>query len=105
MNKLLLYLSCLIAVFADMLFVIYAKSIKSIIGVLIIAILLNALGVAIWTYSMKKGIEAPMAITVYAVLTVIGCSLTGNILFKEQISLLNWIGIVLASFSMYLISK
>ena len=63
MNKLLLILSCVVAVIADMMLVWFAKKPNHPILFFIGAFLINAFGIAVWTYTMMKGIESATAIT------------------------------------------
>ena len=104
MNKLLLYLSCISAVIADMMLVYYAKKESHPLWLFITALVINTCGIFIWTYSMKKGIESATAITVYAIFTVAGCSFLGFAIFHEPLSLMNKIGLFTAIISLILIS-
>lgn len=103
MNKILLILSCFIAVIADMSFVWWAKKDNHPILSIITGIFLMNLAGIIWMYSMRKGIESATAITFYALFTVAGCSSLGIIVFNEQLSLINSIGLILAFFALVLI--
>ena len=87
-----------------MMLVYFAKAKDSSIWLFITAFLINALGIYIWMYSMKKGIESATAITVYALMTMAGCTLLGNMLFHEHLSIVNWVGISLAAIALILIS-
>ena len=66
MGKLLLFSSCAIAVIADMMFVWWAKNQSHPVWCLILGFILNTIGILIWMYTMKLGIESATAITVYA---------------------------------------
>jgi len=102
--KLILVLSCLIAVVADMFLVWWAK--KGTHPVLCLAagfILLNLAGY-IWAYSMRNGIESAVAITFYAIATVIGCSALGVVIFREPLSTVNGVGIVIGLIALVLVS-
>lgn len=88
-----------------MMFVLYSKKSQHSLSLLVVTLLLNMIGCILWCYSMKKGIESSMAITVYAILTTIGCSLLGVLIFKETISIINIIGIGIALIALYLINK
>lgn len=103
MNKILLTLSCVIAVFADMSFVWWAKKDSHPILSMILGIFLMNLASLIWMYTMRKGIESATAITFYALFTVAGCSLLGFIVFKEQLSFINSVGLILSVFALILI--
>jgi len=104
MVKVILFLSCILAVVADMMLVWYAKHANSSIWFFIIAFLINALGIYIWQYSMKVGIESSMAITTYCLLTTLGCTVLGYFIFGEVLSLVNWIGIFLSIIALILIT-
>jgi multidrug transporter EmrE-like cation transporter len=104
MNKFLLFLSCIIAVIADMGFVWWAKNPTHPIWFLVGAIILNIIGLAIWAYTMRNGIESAMAITAYSLMTVAGCSFLGVVIFKEALSTVNAIGMILAMIALVLIS-
>jgi len=99
--KIILILSCLLAVMADVLLVISAKKI-SVLLFIASMILLN-ISALIWVYSMKKGIESATAIVVYSLLTTIGCSFVGYFLFKERLSTANIVGSVLGVIALLLI--
>lgn len=102
--KIILFLSCFLAVIGDMMLTWYAKKNGTSIWVFIAAFIINALGIFIWTYSMKKGIEAATAITVYAVFTVMACSALGYGIFGETLTATNLVGIILAVISLILMS-
>lgn len=104
MNKLLLFASCFIAVVADMLLVWWAKNPKHPLWSLIIAVILNSIGMFIWTYTMKNGIESATAITFYALFTVAGCSFLGFVIFNEPLSMTNTIGLIMGFIALILIS-
>ena len=102
--KLLLFFSCTIAVATDMMFVWWAKHPSHPLYMLIIGVIANLVGLFTWAYSMYKGVESAMAITVYSLLTVIGCSSLGIFFFKEPFSITNAIGLMLALVALVLIS-
>ena len=104
MDKLLLVASCIVSVIADMLFVWWAKKDTHPLPSLIIGMILINIGAFIWAYTMRKGIESATAITFYAIFTVAGCSFLGFIVFKEHLSLINSIGLVLALVALIMIS-
>jgi multidrug transporter EmrE-like cation transporter len=104
MTKLILFLSCIIAVIADMALVWWAKQPDHPIMALVLGIVLNLCGLMVWAYSMRKGIESAMAITVYALFTVAACSLLGFLIFKEPLSFTNSIGLGLALIALIMIS-
>lgn len=102
MKQLLLILSCLIAVISDMAYVMFAKF--PAINFLIIGVIGSLISISLWIYAMRVGVESSTAITYYCVLTMIGCTLLGHIIFHEQLSLTNWLGIFLAIISLILIA-
>ncbi len=104
MDKFLLFLSCGLAVLADIMLVWFAKTTKMNYLLFIIAFLINAVGIIIWTYSMRKGIESVTAITVYAVCTTIGCSLVGYLYFNEIFSTIKLVGLILGIISLILLN-
>lgn len=53
---------------------------------------------------MRLGMNSATAITMYAVATVIGCTLMGNVLFGEKLSTLNVLGIVIGILSLILVA-
>lgn len=104
MNKLLLFFSCALAVVADMLFVWWAKKpLHPKLSLIIGMILLNVTAI-IWAYTMRKGIESATAITIYALFTMAGCTALGYFMFDENLSTINWIGMVLAAIALIMIS-
>jgi multidrug transporter EmrE-like cation transporter len=104
MNKLLLFASCVLAVAADMLLVWWAKKSTHPSLSLILGLALVNAGALVWAYTMKKGIESATAITFYALFTVAGCSLLGFLVFKEHLTRINAIGLVLALIALVMIS-
>ena len=102
-SKIILFSSCILAVCSDMMLVLWSKNIKHEWWLFVGAILLNILGIIIWCYSMRKGIESAQAITIYAIFTVAGCSLIGHILFKEELSTVNVVGLILSLLSVILV--
>lgn len=104
MAKFLLFLSCFSAVIADMMLVWFAKHKNASPVLFWSAFLINAFGIYVWQYSMRKGIESATAITVYCLLTIAGCTALGYFFFQEHLSLVNWCGIVLAIISLFLIT-
>jgi multidrug transporter EmrE-like cation transporter len=104
MNKILLILSCIVAVAADMLFVWWAKKDSHPTWSFIVGIILLNIATLVWMYTMRKGIESATAITFYALFTVAGCSFLGFMVFKETLSLVNSIGLALAFVSLIMIS-
>ncbi len=104
MNKLLLIASCVVAVVADMLFVWWAKRDNHPQWSWITGIVLLNIATLVWMYTMRKGIESATAITFYALFTVAGCSFLGFVIFKESLSLVNSIGLVLGFIALIMIS-
>ncbi len=103
MHKLILFVSCIVAVFADTLFVFYAKTKIHTPWLLIGALVLMNISALVWTYSMYKGIESSIAITIYALFTVAACTIIGVFIFKDQLSTTNIIGIFLALIALVMI--
>lgn len=104
MGKLLLFISCITAVVADMMLVWYAKHKEASLLLFWTAFLINAAGIYVWQYSMRKGIESATAITVYCLLTTVGCTALGYFFFHEQLSIKQMTGILLAIISLCLIT-
>jgi multidrug transporter EmrE-like cation transporter len=104
MHKIILLTSCFAAVIADTLLVFYAKSKTHHLGFIIAGIALTNVAAVVWAYSMKKGIESSIAITFYALFTVAACSAIGFFVFKEDLSMMNGIGIFLALIALVMIS-
>ena len=104
MNKILLFCSCLLAVVADMIWVWWAKSVDHSKSLLIIGYFISLIALILWIYSMLKGITAAQAITIYALFTIAGCTALGYIVFNENLSTTNWIGMLLAVIALIMIS-
>jgi multidrug transporter EmrE-like cation transporter len=102
-HKIILFISCIVAVFADTLLVFYAKTKSNTPALLIVGIVLMNISALVWTYSMRKGIESSVAITVYALFTVAACSSIGIWIFKDHLSATNIAGIVLALVALVMI--
>ena len=103
MEKLILFTSCIVAVIADTFFVFYAKGKSHTNLFLIGGLILTNIAALVWAYSMRKGIESAVAITFYALLTVAACTAVGVFLFKEPLSVINGIGIILALVALFMI--
>ena len=103
MNKLILFISCIVAVIADTLFVFYAKTKNHNMILVIAGLILMNVSALVWTYSMRKGIESSIAITFYALFTVTACSIIGIFIFKEHMSAMNLAGILLALIALLMI--
>lgn len=103
MDKLILFISCIVAVFADTLFVFYAKTKHNTPIFLISAIVLMNASALVWTYSMRKGIESSIAITFYALFTVAACTTIGVFIFKDRLSTMQVVGIFLALIALLMI--
>src|SRR5271157_6044924 len=104
MKKLLLIISCVVAVVADMLFVWWAKKDNHPPFAIILGLVLMNIAGLVWAYTMKNGIESATAITFYALFTVAGCSFLGFVIFKESLSFVNSLGLVLALVALIMIS-
>jgi drug/metabolite transporter (DMT)-like permease len=105
MDKILLFSSCFIAVIADMLMVWWAKHYDHPLWTILVAGVLNTVGMIIWCYSMKKGVESSVAIVVYALATSAGCSILGFMIFNETISRTNAAGMVMGVISFILMMR
>ena len=99
-----LILSCLVAVVSDMALVWWAKQAGHPLSYLIAGILLGNAAIVIWAYSMRTGVESAVAITVYALATVIGCSFLGIVIFREPVSIVNAIGMGLGLVALVMVS-
>jgi multidrug transporter EmrE-like cation transporter len=104
MNTVLLFVSCISAVVADMLLVWFSKDLHHNKIVLLAGVIIINLATFLWTYTMYKGIESATAITCYALFTVVGCSFLGIVVFKESISTVNAFGMGLGLLSLILVS-
>lgn len=104
MNIFFLFVSCIGAVIADMLFVYWAKSTSHQKWIFFSAYFLSSCCIILWSYTMKLGLKSANAIAIYALFTMAGCTLLGYYLFSEQLSLPNWIGLFLAAIAIILIS-
>lgn len=104
MEKIILFIACIIAVAADMSWVWWAKSKEHNIWILIIGFILSMTSLVFWIYSLIKGITAAQAITIYSIFTIIGCSFLGIVIFKEAITVINGIGLIFALIALIMIS-
>jgi drug/metabolite transporter (DMT)-like permease len=104
MTKLILFSSCIIAVFADMLLVWWAKGKTHPAWSIVVAMILVNVAGLIWAYAMYKGIESTTAIISYSLLTVAGCSFLGYFFFQETLSITNAIGLILGIIALIMIS-
>ncbi len=104
MNKLILVASCVVAVVSDMLLVWWAKKDNHPTLAIITGLVLMNIAGFIWAYTMRHGIESATAITFYALFTVAGCSFLGFVIFKESLSLINSLGLIIALIALIMIS-
>ena len=102
--KWILVLSCVVATVSDMFLGWWAKKDTHPVACLILGFILLNLAGLIWAYSMRRGIESAVAITFYALATVLGCSWLGVVVFKEPLSLSNGVGIALGLVALILVS-
>lgn len=104
MLKFLLYISCVLAVLSDMLMVLWAKNSKHPIWYLIVAIVLIIATWFFWLYPIYKGFKISIAISLYAIFSIIGCCFVGIVIYHEQLSIINIIGIVLGLIALIMVS-
>ena len=90
----------LLEVIADVIFKYWSISSK---GFLItVGIIVYSIGTVMWAYSLKFG-DLSKLVTVFTVLNLVAVVLVGFFLFKEEVSLINMIGILLGVISVILI--
>lgn len=104
-GKILLFLSCGLAVVADMLLVWWSKNESHPIWSLVSGMVLLVVSGLLWAYTMYRGIESVTAITTYSILTVLGCSFLGMVVFGEPMSVAKAVGGVLALVALVLLSR
>jgi drug/metabolite transporter (DMT)-like permease len=102
--KLFLVLSCVVAVTADMMLVWWAKKDSHPLFFLIGGMTLLTISGYMWAYSMRIGNESAVAITFYALATVMGCAFLGIVIFKEPLSMINGIGMILGFIALIMVS-
>lgn len=102
MSKVYLLSSSIIAVIVDMLLTLWAKTGSN--WKLVLALILLPISAYMWAISMKLGEEASVAITLYSLFTILGCTWLGYYL-NEPMNLSKMIGIVLAIVAIVLINK
>lgn len=97
---LLITLAVALEVVADVLFKKWSLGSKS--YWLIIGLVIYIIGTTFWAYSLKYG-HLSKAISIFAVLNLIILVLVGVLVFKEDLSLINKIGIILGIIGIILI--
>ena len=97
---LLIILAVALEVAADVLFKKWSQGNKN--YWLIAGLVIYMIGTAFWAYSLKYG-HLSKAISIFAVLNLIILVLVGVLVFKEDMSLINKIGIILGIMSVILI--
>jgi multidrug transporter EmrE-like cation transporter len=102
--RLILIFSCFVAVIADMLLVWWAKQSTHPTPCFILGFVLLNIAGYVWAYTMREGIESALAITFYALATVMGCSFLGVVIFKEPLSRMNAAGMILGLIALVMIS-
>ena len=103
MNKLGLILiagAALFEVVADILFKYWSINSRSIF--IIGGVLIYSVGTFLWAYSLRYG-DLSKGITVFTVFNLIAVVLAGVFIFKEDLSTLNMVGIVLGVISVILV--
>ncbi len=88
--------------FADVLFKFSHTESKQIF--LWIGIVLYTIGTVIWAYSLKYEFLSK-AISLFTILNLVVVTLAGVFIFKEELTLINKIGILLGIVSVFLIEK
>jgi multidrug transporter EmrE-like cation transporter len=88
--------------FADVLFKFSHTESKQIL--LWIGVVFYTIGTMIWAYSLKYEFLSK-AISLFTILNLIIVTLAGVFIFKEELSLVNKIGILLGIISVFLIEK
>ena len=96
----LLFLAVALEVFADVLFKKWAIENKNML--LIFGLAIYFLGTIFWAYSLKYEFLSK-AISVFTVLNLILVVAVGVIVFKEELSIINKIGVLLGILSVILI--
>lgn len=97
---LLIFLAVLFEVCADILFKYWSNGSRGVF--LWSGVALYAIGTIIWASSLKFELLSK-AITVFTVLNLLVVVLVGALLFKENLSLINKVGIVLGALSVILV--
>jgi len=97
---LLIILAVALEALADVLFKKWA--IVSHSGLFIAGLVIYIFGTIIWAYSLKYGYLSK-AISIFTVLNLVIVSLAGVFLFKEDLTLINKIGIILGIASVILV--
>jgi multidrug transporter EmrE-like cation transporter len=103
MNKFalgLITLAVFFEVIGDVLFKYW--SINSKTTFIVIGVLIYSIGTIIWAYSLKFDLLSKQ-ITIFTVLNLIAVVLVGFFLFKEEVSIVNMIGITLGVISVILV--
>ena len=96
----LLFIAVILEVFSDILFKKWSLGSKN--SLLIIGLIIYMIGTGFWAVSLKYEFLSK-AISVFAVLNLIVLVLVGVVLFKEDLSFINKIGIGLGVLSVILI--
>lgn len=98
----LIFSAILFESFADVLFKFSHTESKQIL--LWIGVVFYTIGTVIWAYSLKYEFLSK-AISLFTILNLIIVTLAGVFIFKEELSLINKIGILLGIISVFLIEK
>ncbi len=98
----LIFLAVFFEIIADVLFKYWSINAKNTFFVL--GIILYSIGTVIWAYSLKYE-DLSKAIIIFTIINLITITLVGMLIFKEQLSLVNKIGILVGIISVILIEK
>ncbi|MBI5913117.1 EamA family transporter [Candidatus Azambacteria bacterium] len=97
---LLITLAVALEVFSDVLFKKWAIENRSYL--LVLGLVIYMIGTTFWAYSLRYG-HLSKAISIFAVLNLIILVLVGVLFFKEDLSVINKVGIALGVISVILI--
>ncbi|MEI8338148.1 MAG: hypothetical protein WCF92_03315 [bacterium] len=103
--KIIFSLLILVAVISETIADIYFKkwSIENKNYLIVVGMLLYSIGTAIWAYSLRYELLSK-SISIFSVLNLIFIILAGIIFFKETLSIVNTIGIILGVVSIIFLS-
>lgn len=96
----LIMFAVIFEVIADILFKYWTINTKNLL--LIGGVILYSIGTVIWAYSLKYEYLSK-AITIFTIINLIAVVLVGLLIFKEDISMINKIGLILGIVSVILI--
>lgn len=96
----LIIFAVMFEVIADIIFKYWSINAKGLF--LFIGVILYSIGTVIWAYSLKYEYLSK-AITIFTIINLIAVVLVGLLIFKEDISMINKIGLILGIVSVILI--